>query len=142
MREGLGRLVLWRVYGGESCTGFRVVRFVVSRHHRRGRGGRRDICSARGPSSERRNSKPHPAIPSRRSARRCVELKSPGNADNDMASERETDETKTDEDYTPGSLQHAQRQFSFVELCFTMHEGCLLLFSFMCLLTLYCVCCV
>jgi hypothetical protein len=64
---------------------------------------RRDICSARA-LPQRRTSGSDPTIPTRRSARRCVLGSVPVNAVTDMASEEESDETKTEDDYTPGKL--------------------------------------
>lgn len=88
--EGLGWSVLWRVRSIPTTSLCLVAR--------------RDICSARVSCRPRPISDPHPAIASRRSARRCVLRSSPVNAATDMASEGETDETKTEDDYTPGKL--------------------------------------
>ena len=62
--------------------------------------GKREICSARIP-RERLSSAPNPAIPSRRSNRKCVVQKSLVCAYSDMAVE-ESDETKIEDNYIIG----------------------------------------
>lgn len=64
---------------------------------------RREICSKRNP-RERPPPAPKPAAPSRRrSSRKCVVHKSQATAYSGMAPEEESDETKTEDEYIPGT---------------------------------------
>ena len=63
--------------------------------------GRRDICQGQNPVM-RREPATDPAIPTRRSSRRCVARTTTQGAGEDMASEEATDETRTGDEYLPG----------------------------------------
>lgn len=64
---------------------------------------RRDICGGKA-LSRRRISNHQPGIPSRRSARGCVLGSNQEIGVTNMASEDESEETKTEDDYTPGKF--------------------------------------